>query len=284
MAETYCGKTCAECTKKETLNCPGCKAGPGRTFGGDCELAQCVRNKSHETCETCVSRTGCGTLRGRDSIPDYRLRRIEFEQQRKAAIAQRAPVLGKWMWLLFWLIIPNEIAGLMTNENLGGMIPALYYPGQILSILCYLAYGGILLKLGAVEAGYRTAGICSLIANGANLLHAWISGGGDKPAWMLLISLPAAIVAFVGAYHEYMAHSAVLTGVDHELAEKWEKLWKWNIVLYGGLIVCLVVMFIIPLLGALVMIAAAIGLVVVSVIKLVYLYRTAKIFREYPMG
>lgn len=28
MAETYCGKTCAECTQKEILNCPGCKAGP----------------------------------------------------------------------------------------------------------------------------------------------------------------------------------------------------------------------------------------------------------------
>ena len=49
MAETYCGKSCAECTKKEQLNCSGCKAGPGRQFGGDCELAKCVRDKGHET-------------------------------------------------------------------------------------------------------------------------------------------------------------------------------------------------------------------------------------------
>ena len=30
MAETYCGKSCAECSKRDILNCPGCKAGPGR--------------------------------------------------------------------------------------------------------------------------------------------------------------------------------------------------------------------------------------------------------------
>ena len=41
-------------------------------------------------------------------------------------------------------------------------------------------------------------------------------------------------------------------------------------------------LWILPLLGALGIIAAAIGLVVVSIMKLVYLYRTAKIFREYP--
>ena len=36
--------------------------------------------------------------------------------------------------------------------------------------------------------------------------------------------------------------------------------------------------------GAIALIAAAIGTVVVSILKLVYLYRTAKIFREYPVG
>ena len=50
MAETYCGKSCEECTKKEQLDCSGCKTGPGRQFGGDCELAKCVRDKGHETC------------------------------------------------------------------------------------------------------------------------------------------------------------------------------------------------------------------------------------------
>ena len=38
----------------------------------------------------------------------------------------------------------------------------------------------------------------------------------------------------------------------------------------------------IPILGLLVVLGSAIGMIVVSILKLVYLYRTAKLFREYP--
>ena len=79
MAETYCGKLCDECTKKEQLNWSGCKTGPGRQFGGDCELAKCIRDKGHETCETCGFKGNCGTLRSRESMPDYRIRKIEAD-------------------------------------------------------------------------------------------------------------------------------------------------------------------------------------------------------------
>ena len=281
MAETYCGKICAECAHKETMNCPGCKAGPGRTFGGDCELAKCVRNKSHETCDTCISRTNCGTLQGRDSMPDYRRRRIEAEEERKAAIARRAPILGKWLWILFWLIIPSEIAGLMTNQTVINMVPVLYIPGLVLEVTVLTFYGVILLKLASEEERYRTAGICSLIANGASVLVACLSGGGETPPWTLLISLPAAIVSFVGMYNECMAHSAVLTGVDNEQAEKWEKLWKWYIGLFAAMIGSIVVMLLLPLLGAIVILASAIGVLVIGIVKLVYLYRTAQIFRDF---
>lgn len=36
MAQNYCGNDCTVCERKEGLNCPGCKVGPGRTYGGDC--------------------------------------------------------------------------------------------------------------------------------------------------------------------------------------------------------------------------------------------------------
>ena len=195
--------------------------------------------------------------------------------EHKAAIARRSGVLGKWLWILFSLIIPSSIASLMTHETVGGMIPALYYPGQILSALCHLAYGGILLRLATEEDGYRTAGICSLIAGGVSVLVAFIAGPGEAPVGTLLFTLP-------GEYKEFTGHSDVLADVDQELSEKCCLLWKWNIGLYIGMLGCTVLMLIIPLLGALAILAAAIGLVVVSIMKLVYLYRTAKIFREYP--
>ena len=284
MAETYCGKSCDECTKKEQLNCSGCKTGPGRQFGGDCELAKCVRDKGHETCETCGFKGNCGTLRSRESMPDYRIRKMESEKMRKAAIAKRAPVLGKWLWIIFWLIIPSTIGSIMSNENTAKILPGLFMPGQIINAICSLTYGAILLKLGSEEDRYRTAGICALIAGASSALAAIINGGSDGATWILIFTIPAAIVAIVGEYNEYMAHSAVLSGVDNELSEKWEVLWKWYIGLFLGMLGCIIVMLILPILGAIAILGCAIGTVVVSILKLVYLYRTAKIFREYSVG
>ena len=284
MAETYCGKTCAECTKKEQLNCSGCKAGPGRQFGGDCELSKCVRDKGHETCDTCGFKGNCGTLRSRESMPDYRIRKIEAEEQRKAAIAKRAPVLGKWLWIIFWLVIPSSIGSIMAHETTAKILPGLFMPGQIINAICSLIYGAILLKLGSEEDRYRTAGICTLIAGASSALAAIINGGSDGATWILIFTIPAAIVAIVGEYNEYMAHSAVLSGVDNELSENWEVLWKWYIGLFAGIFGSILLMLIIPVLGAIAVIGATIGTVVVSILKLVYLYRTAKIFREYPVG
>ena len=81
-----------------------------------------------------------------------------------------------------------------------------------------------------------------------------------------------------------MEHSKVLSGVYNELSEKWEVLWKWYIGLFLGMFGCIIVMLIIPVLGAIAILGYAIGTIVVSILKLVYLYRTAKIFREYPVG
>ena len=284
MAETYCGKSCEECTKKEQLNCSGCKTGPGRQFGGNCELAKCVRDKGHETCETCGFKGNCGTLRSRESMPDYRIRKIETEAMRKAAIAKRAPVLGKWLWIIFWLIIPSTVGGLMANESTAKILPGLFMPGQIINAICSLTYGAILLKLGSEEDRYRTAGICALIAGASSALAAIINGGSEGATWIMIITIPAAIVAIVGEYNEYMAHSVVLSGVDNELSEKWDVLWKWYIGLFLGIFGGILLMLIIPVLGAIAVIGATIGTVVVSILKLVYLYRTAKIFREYPVG
>lgn len=282
MTETYCGKICAECAQKETLNCPGCNAGPGRLFGGDCELAKCCRSKGHQECITCSFKGNCGTLRDRNRIPENRIQKIEAKKIRAAALAKSAPVLGKWLWLLFWLIIPSTLASLMTNENIGGTIPSVFVAGEILSAVCSFAYGAILIKLAPEEERYSTAGVCTLICGAASALIAWISGGPKAPAWTLLISIPAAIVALAGVYLEFNAHSAVLAGLDNELSQSWTSLWKWYIGTYGALFGSVLLVVISPLLGLLGTLASAIGLIVVSILKLVYLYRTAKLFREYP--
>lgn len=278
MAETYCGKNCDDCAAKAQLNCCVCKSGPGNQLSGDCELAKCVRDKGHETCDTCSHNSGCRTLRKRDRMPDYRIQEMEANQRKAAALARRAPILGKWLRIIFWLFIPSAISGLMSHETMTQLLPALYMPGEIISAVCAIAYGAILLKLGHEESRYRTAGICTLIAAVAGGIASVVHGVSDGATWILVFTIPAAIVALAGEYNEYMAHAAVLSGVDDALSKNWEMLWKWYIGLFIGLFGCMLIILILPILGLIAVLAAAIGVTVVSILKLIYLYRTSKIF------
>jgi hypothetical protein len=281
MTQTYCGKNCTECTYKETLNCPGCKAGPGRQYGGSCSLAQCAVSKGHESCDTCTIQCHCGMWSNRENIPQWRRQREEADLYLKKSLARRAPELGKWLWLLFWLIIPGSIASLMTYDTMAELSPGVYLAGQILNAIVSAANGVILIKLSSIEDRYGTSGICYLIVCGVNILNTFF-GSTLHGALTTLISIAGAIVGLVGQYNEFMAHSTVLSGLDEALAAKWERLWKWHLGALLGTVGGLALALLFPLLGLLVVLAAAITAFVVSVIKLVYLYRTARCFREYP--
>lgn len=283
MAETYCGKSCAECRQKEFLNCPGCKVGPGRRFDGDCELAKCCREKGHETCDTCGFNGGCATLRRHDQQPEYRKMEIESAQKHKELLANRAPFLGKWLSILFWLVVPGIIAGIMKNENVMKVSFGIYLTGQIMNAVCSLAYGAILLKLSAMEDRYHTAGIYALIRSGIGILLTIISGAATASTWSLIIALPATVLGMIGEYYEYNAHSSVLLGADDKLSEKWSTLWKWYLRCTLGLIGSVLLTLITPILGVILFVVALIGTIIVSIAKLVYLYRTAKAFREYSV-
>lgn len=281
MTETYCGKTCENCAQKEILNCFGCKSGPGDRFNGDCTLADCCREKGHQQCSTCGFSGTCNTLRSKDRMPEYRLKAAEAEKMQKAAIAERAPVLEKWLMVLFWLIIPGSIASIMTNETVAASVPALLMPGQVLSTITSLAYGFILLRLSSEAECYRKSGICALVCGGAGILIACFSGSTPTPVWMLAITIPTAIVSILGEYYEFMAHSSVLTGVDNLLSDRWTTLWRWYIGSFCAMLGSILLLAIVPLLGLLVTLVAAIAMVVVDIMKLVFLYRTARVFKNY---
>lgn len=281
MSETYCGKTCSDCAQKESLNCPGCKAGPGRRFHCDCDVAKCCMEKGHEVCDTCGFKGYCPTLQSRENQPERRKRRIEEMQRQRQDAARRAPVLGKWLWLLFWLIVPTVVAGIMANDYVLGISPEIYRTGKILDIICSVVYGGILLKISPEETRYRTAGVCALVSAAASAFMAAAFGTAQTPTWTLVILIPAAIIAVVGEYYEYTAHAIVLTGMEEELPGKWITLRKWYIIcmlVMGG---STLMIWIMPVFGAILLLVSSIGAVIVCVIKLVYLYRTARAFRVF---
>lgn len=276
--EGICGRMCDACTWKEQLDCPGCQDGPGRRFSGGCPIADCCREKGHTACVTCTFSTGCA-LRRRD-MPQNRLWAVEAERERRARLDRNAPVLAKWLWLLFWLVIPSVFSNILTMDTVAGAVSNCRSRWKCAGIS---DFPGLWCPFVAAAGGGRPVphgGLCYLaggIISGVLLLPAIPEGNW---LWWLL-SLPVMVLELCAAYQEFYAHAEVLEELDPELAGKWRLLWKWWIGLLLGLFGCIFLALISAILGLLAMLADAIGLLVVGIVKLVYLYRTAKRFREY---
>ena len=131
----------------------------------------------------------------------------------------------------------------------------------IVTVLAGLAYvvglAGIIVP---VLPGTITLVIATLI---------WAIVVGGWPAWVAF-----GLVLVFGAIG--MTSSYVLTGRRLHAAEV--PMWPVYVAIASGI----VGIFVIPFLGLLVTLAGAIGLLVVGIVQLVYLYNTAKLFREYP--
>lgn len=277
MAETYCGKSCNECTERENTDCPGCKLGSGKSLGGTCKLAKCVQSKGHETCDTCSFQLKCNTYANRYQVPEDRRREAEEEETRRGELSCRAPILGKWIGILFWLCVPSAIGEFLASDLMRDALPGVYGIGVLIQFASRIAYGVILIKLSSMDNRYMTAGICALVSHVVNSL---VNAYSTDTALTLLLSVPLLIAAIYGEYRECMSHAEAVSDFDAELMLKWENLWKWSVGMNIGLI-CSAFLMMIPLIGVLALLGCLVGTIVVGILKLVYLYRTAKVFREY---
>ena len=196
-----------------------------------------------------------------------------------------AAVLAGRLWPLFWLIVPGTIAGFLSDEALSAHWPDLALLGEILGILCSVVYGLLLLSLARVNGGYRAAGACTLFVVAAGVIVQVLGGSGDphnvERSIALILTFLSGVAALVGEYTECTSHAEVLEPVDIALSQRWRRLWKWYIGAYLALFAGIFVTLLSAWLGLLVMTASTVGSLVVAILKLVYLWRTTRTFREY---
>lgn len=275
MEETYCGKSCESCSQREAMNCPGCVQGPGKPITGTCSLAICCRKRGHDKCNTCTDRYGCNMLYNRNKMPEQRRRFEESVIAMQERLQRSGRLLGKWLWLLFWMIIPSTVSVLLSYTQ----ISVLMTVGEWLGLISSAAYCLILLRLSTEDDHYKYAGIGLLVGNVVNLLQ-YILGRGEPQWWLQLLAIPAAIALVVAEYNELTAHSLALVDVDDDLSDKWMALRKWYVITYLATLGNVFIMMISLLLSAMLLLATSIGIVIISVFKLVYLFRTAKAFRD----
>ncbi len=190
---------------------------------------------------------------------------------RKMSYTEKNAFLAKWIGYLFFMVIPATLCGIIFNKTL---FPKMADVGNVVDMIITLIYCAILLVMSKAGKGYLISAICTAVAVVIN----YVTGMGDNLVFLAIISVP---LGFAGEYFEYTTHAELLYGVDSVLAEKWKNLWKWYIGLFAATVGCLLVMAIVPLLGLFLIMAVAIGLAVISVLKIVYLYKTSKAFDEY---
>lgn len=279
MIETYCGKRCEECANRLTHKCPGCQEGPGHQRSSACEIAQCCRTKSLDGCHNCGRNGSCNKFKANESGTQARLDRYTEEKNERDLLLLQAPIMGHWLKILFWLVIPRILGSLMTYDAVVALFPYLYGPGVVIEAVSYVCYGYILMRLASECSEYRTAGICLLIAGAIDFLITSSLPVGNYLSLMLTVL--TSFIAFVGEYNEMSAHDFMLINVDFAQSEKWTKLRKWYMIIFLISMASLLMIMVISTVGALCAMISSAAMLLITGLKLFCLYRSANIFKNY---
>ena len=188
---------------------------------------------------------------------------------------------GKYFSYIFWLLIPREIAGLMTNQRIGGSVPALLAAGTVISALCIAAEAYFLWQLKDQNEGYKTAAILYM----AGAVVSVFSGLAARPSnnsigLTILAGIANPAIGLAEVHFTNTAHSEVMSEPSPELSARWLQLRKYMFIAVGLTLGSLILLFI-PVIAAFGALAGAIMTVVVSIMSLAALYRSAQVCKTY---
>lgn len=256
MADTYCGKTCGQCIKKQNGECVGCVTEKEGAKSETCEVAKCCKDGHHSSCFKCGTRLNCVTYH--------------------KAKTPNAGFISSWVAKLFIMSILVVIASLFTAEIVTKNAPMVGKVGAAICVTFEIIYALILIVLAKVNYGYKLAGVFALITQAVSTV-AVVVGENTLPG--VIIGIVAAIISLAAAYNEIEAHASILYDVEDRLAEKWRTLWTIYICVNLAMILGIVLLFILPGIGAMLVLGAYVGSIIAIILKAVYLNKTSKVFR-----
>lgn len=196
------------------------------------------------------------------------------------AIVGRAPLMAKWLMIMFWMNIAQIIINFIKIES-----SVVYTTTQaILVNVCTLIICLALFQMRGEDKRYRLAALFMLIPIVLDTVFGVVIGYGDSIGMVILVALISVILSLLAAYNEFHAHSCIVGGLDSELGDRWQKLWGWQIIGIAGTFVSLLLTVLAAGLGAVLVLIVAIYVLVIQIIYLVTLYRSAKAYRAVAEG
>ena len=191
----------------------------------------------------------------------------------------RNELLAKYLWSMFLLSILQIITNLITGQ-LGKYFPTLSTVGSVLQTICLAVCIFLLLKLAPVCLHFKQAATGLIVELVLNLIALAIIGMElEVPALTVVLALVVIVVNLYATYHKFMGYAEILVGVDDEQSQKWQSLWRLNMTAIICTAVSIFLAFI-PILGVIFVLALVVFVLVIGIMELVYLYRTAQLFRQ----
>lgn len=294
-----CGRDCQNCTYRAETGCRGCLETEGHPFYGECQVVRCCHGKGKQNCGACKDRVDCGwaeaMARRREgwSREEEERQRCQEEKRlaREADLRRQVPVLAQWLPVLFWVSIISAAVNLLGELELSwGILVILDTVGILTGLAGLLIYW----KLSRLSRRFRSVWLLELAAEALGLLSlALLFGSGaaqaaragtleelSGPAMLAAVMvLPSIGIAIAVIYQFCEAMAEQAEELLPELAEGWRKLRRWTMGALGALLGCLLVMFLVPGLGALLALGGGLVLLGCSIAELVLLWRSASCFR-----
>ncbi len=282
MSNSYCGKKCNTCVYKNELGCSSCKNGPGRQWTDECEVALCCQNMGYDSCVDCVHVKSCEKLMRKAYIPECRLQNRTDKTKKNKRLYFRSKYLGKWLFVLFWILILSQIFAVFINDFFAEKIYVLYIGAIIANLILGISHSFVLIKLARQSTYYKKAGYCFLFCTIVQAISRMVVSASIIGIILSFIFLAfgalSGIIMLIGTYFEFEAHSQVVLNIDYGLSDKWKKLWGWYIGLNVAYI-CSTIITKIPL-----FLYILIGTIVVDIVRIVFVYRSANLFKNYSIS
>lgn len=213
-----------------------------------------------------------------------------------------APLLHKGFTRLFWLNLAEILINVLSNTfKLTERIPALRVPLSIIPLVISVLIVVTVWQMQRAVPRFRKAAVWSVLPLAAAPLFALLDlqGMAEKisaaDAGMAVAALVLLLAALLGIdamaqYQRLTGSAEAFDGYDDGFARKWRTLRSWMVasfLLLDGFLVLTVILMLSQgaffyLSGGMVLLfillAIMLGLAVMSIIVLVYLYRAARLF------
>ncbi len=285
-----CGRDCGNCGFREEYGCKGCLETEGRPVWGECGVVSCCHGRGLQNCGECPSSAGCAALEDicprRDRWPqeeaERRRREAEREAVRREKMARQAPVLAKWLVVVFWAGIANMGLNLLGKLKLGvGADLVLNLLSIAASVVVLVAYW----KFSKLSERFRMVWIWELVSivmlvAAVLLMLVSMNNMYSLLSITVVLMIGALILSAVIIYQFCQGMWEVLDGEDQHLADNWLLLRKWTLGSLAAFAGCVLLIFILSVFGALLMVGAALVLAGCSIAELVLTWKSARFFRE----